>query len=214
MRRDAARLVFGCASVLLSYPGDPAPGDPAPGDLAAVRAALGRLPHGAARARLEEAVSWLASMTPAGAAALYVETFDLDRRRALHLTYYRHGDTRERGMALATVAAAYRAAGLRVQPGELPDFLPALLELAAVSPEGTAVLKAHRAAIEALRRGLDEIASPWSSVVASVTDALGPASRADSDALHRYRAEGPPSERVGLEPFAPPEVATGEVVAR
>ena len=70
------------------------------------------------------------------AAAAYVDTFDLRRRRSLHLTYYRHGDTRERGMALTALVDAYRVAGFRVAPGELPDFLPALLELAAVTPAG------------------------------------------------------------------------------
>jgi nitrate reductase delta subunit len=30
----------------------------------------------------------------------YVQTFDLRRRCALYLTYYRYGDTRKRGMAM------------------------------------------------------------------------------------------------------------------
>jgi nitrate reductase molybdenum cofactor assembly chaperone NarJ/NarW len=201
MRRHDAQLVFGCTSVLLSYPEDSFTED-----LSAVSGALGRLPRCRVRGRLVGAVAWLSARSPMEAATRYVETFDLTRRRTLHLTYYRHGDTRERGLALAALAGAYRDAGLQLRPGELPDLLPALLELAALSTTGSAVLAEHRGALEALRVELEEFDSPYTEVVAAVSDALGPASRADRTALRRYRAEGPPSERVGLEPFIPPEV--------
>ncbi|MGH9083373.1 MAG: nitrate reductase molybdenum cofactor assembly chaperone, partial [Acidimicrobiales bacterium] len=121
-------------------------------------------------------------------------------------TYYRHGDTRERGMALTALVDAFRSAGYRVVPGELPDFLPALLELAAVDPAGASVLGEHRMALDALRLALVKIPSPYAGVVDAVGDALGGLSRGDRVALRRYRAQGPPSEQVGLEPFAPPEV--------
>ncbi|MBO0693714.1 MAG: nitrate reductase molybdenum cofactor assembly chaperone [Acidimicrobiaceae bacterium] len=201
MRRSVAARVFGCASVLLSYP-DPVFFD----DLDSVAAALTRLPSGPTRSRLSRTRDWLAGQTPMEAAAGYVETFDLRRRRSLHLTWYRHGDTRERGMALAALAEVYRGAGVRIAPGELPDFLPALLELAALEPAGAAVLGEHRAALDALAGELSKQPSPYAEAITAVTDALGGASRADRDALRRYRREGPPSERVGLEPFAPPEM--------
>jgi nitrate reductase delta subunit len=201
--------VFGCASVLLTYP-DVGFVD----DLAAVSKALERLPNGRPRARLEEARRWLGGMSTMEAAARYVDTFDLRRRRTLHLTYYRHGDTRERGMALTALVDAYRRAGVRLMPGELPDFLPALLELAAVTPAGVAALGEQRAALDALREDLEKTNSPYAGVVTAVTDALGAASRADRDALRSYRAQGPPSERVGLEPFAPPEVLGGGITQR
>ena len=201
MRRGAAAAIFGCASVLLSYP-DAGFAD----DLAAVDEALVDLPQNRARARLARARDWLASMSELEAAACYVDTFDLRRQRTLYLTYFRHGDTRERGMALAALVDAYRAVGLRLAPGELPDFVPALLELAAVSAAGETVLREHRAALEALRADLEKSKSPYGDVVAAIVDALGGLSRTDRAALARYRAQGPPSERVGLEPFAPPEV--------
>ncbi len=201
MRRPAAQLVFGCASVLLSYP----EADFA-NDLLSVVNALARLPKSPTRARLEQVRTWLAGMSMMAAAACYVDTFDLRRQRTLHLTYYRHGDTRERGMALAALVDAYREAGVRVVPGELPDFLPALLELAADTPGGAAVLSEHRLALDALQADLAKAKSPYADVLIAVTAVLGTPSRADRDALRRYRAQGPPSERVGLEPFAPPEV--------
>jgi|SRR5579884_1389854 len=203
MKQRDAQLVFGCASVLLSYPD----GEFAD-DLRAVGKALGRLPSSRAKRGLTDVLSWLAARSPMEVAGSYVETFDLARRRTLHLTYYRHGDTRERGMALAALVGAYRDAGVVLRPGELPDLLPAMLELAAVSRSGMAVLAEHRGALESLRAELDEHESPYVQVIVAVSEALGPAARADRAAARRYRIEGPPSERVGLEPFAPPEVLT------
>ncbi len=41
----------------------------------------------------------------------YVETFDVTRRCCLYLTYFAHGDTRKRGLALVQFKQAYRKAG-------------------------------------------------------------------------------------------------------
>ncbi|MGH9170570.1 MAG: nitrate reductase molybdenum cofactor assembly chaperone [Acidimicrobiales bacterium] len=201
MRRATAAAVFGCASVLLSYPDDGFAGD-----LAGVRRALDRLPQSSPLLLLHDAATWLEKMAPMEAATCYVDTFDLRRGTSLYLTYYRHGDTRERGMALSALAEVYRDAGFAVTTGELPDFLPALLELAALQPAGATVLGEHRLALDALRQALDEADSPYAGVVSAVGDALPGPSRADRSALRHYRENGPPSERVGLEPFAPPEV--------
>ena len=80
-------------------------------------------------------------------AARYVETFDLRRRASLHLTYYAHGDTRERGMALLRLKKLYRAAGLPMESAELPDHLTVMLAFAALAPpgHGEALLAEHRA---------------------------------------------------------------------
>ena len=54
--------------------------------------------------------------------------FDRGRATFLHLFEHVHGDSRERGQALVDLARVYERAGLRLAPGELPDYLPALLE--------------------------------------------------------------------------------------
>jgi nitrate reductase delta subunit len=201
--------VFGCASVLLSYPEDTFEDD-----LGTVERVVSALPRGSVRSRLGEVARWLGGLSSTEAATTYVDTFDLRRGVCLYLTYYRHGDTRERGMALAALVDSYRATGFGIVPGELPDFLPALLELAAARPAGAALLGEHRMALDALSVALKKARSPYESVVAVVCDALPGPSRADRDALRRYRAQGPPSERVGLEPFAPPEVVGQRVTIR
>ena len=157
--------------------------------------------------------SFLGVVAASGAGELqraYVDTFDLHRRCCPYLTYYSHGDTRKRGMALLQFTAAYRAAGFELVSGELPDHLAVLCEFSAAEPDrGRALFQQHRAGLELLRAALDEAGSPWLHVADAVRAALpGAAPRDLRRALHLARA-GPPAEEVGLEPFAPPEYMGG-----
>ena len=138
----------------------------------------------------------------------YVETFDLDRRSSLHLTYYLHGDTRKRGLALLRLKHLYAAAGLPLDTDELPDHLPVLLEFAAVAPPGygRTLLAEHRLSLELLRLRLIQVESPWACLLEQLCASLPRLLAPERDRLARLAAEGPPGERVGLEPFAPPEV--------
>jgi len=151
-----------------------------------------------------------------------VETFDLPggrggsspRRRqsrcVLYLTYYRYGDTRKRGMAMVAFKAAYRAAGLEPvkgegeSGGELPDYLPMVLDFAGSHPRGEKLLRAHRADLELLLRALRDAPSPYAHVVEAVCARLPALRRPDEALVRRFRESGPPAEEVGLEPFAPP----------
>ena len=86
-----------------------------------------------ARAAFAQFLAWLRVTPPTEVAQHYVETFDLRRRCALYLTYYRHGDTRRRGMAMIIFKTAYRDAGFVPCDDELPDYLPMVLEYAALA---------------------------------------------------------------------------------
>lgn len=154
-------------------------------------------------------LGWLRANTPAEVAQHYVATFDLRRRCALYLTYYRHGDTRKRGVAMLEFKAAYRVAGFEPSEDELPDYLPLVLEFAALSPRGQTVLRRHRADLELLRRALDEAGTPYADLVAAVCARLGKPGRRDLVLVRQAWESGPPTEEVGLEPFAPPEYLTG-----
>jgi nitrate reductase delta subunit len=140
-------------------------------------------------------------------AAEYVTTFDHRKRCCLFLTYYAHGDTRKRGMALLRLKHTYAAAGLRLAGDELPDHLAVMLEFAATAgPEaGRALLLEHRAGLELLRLALHDIASPWAGVLDSVSATLPALGGDERQAVARLAAQGPPEEQVGLAPFAPPE---------
>jgi len=149
-------------------------------------------------------LDWLGRTPPDDVARHYVEVFDLRRRCALYLTYYRHGDTRKRGMAMIAFTAAYRAAGLEPSGGELPDYLPMVLDFAAADPRGEKLLRRNRAALELLLRGLRDAGSPYAFVVEAVCACLPALRRPDQALVGRLWESGPPEEDVGMEPFAPP----------
>jgi nitrate reductase molybdenum cofactor assembly chaperone NarJ/NarW len=141
----------------------------------------------------------------------YVETFDTRRRCNLFLTYFAHGDTRKRGVALLRFKQTYLRSGFLLDEGgggELPDHLCVVLEYAATIDQelGRRLILDHRAGLELLRLSLRDMRSPWASVVDAVTATL-PALRGDErDAVRRLAAEGPPEEEVGLAPFAAADV--------
>lgn len=154
-------------------------------------------------------LAWLRATPPEHVAQHYVQTFDLHRRCTLYLTYYRYGDTRKRGMAMVIFKTAYRDAGFVPCDDELPDYLPMVLDFAALCPRGQRLLSGHRADLELLRRNLTKAESPYAEVVAAVIADLPGLGKRELDQVRTAWESGPPSEDVGLEPFAPPEYLSG-----
>jgi nitrate reductase molybdenum cofactor assembly chaperone NarJ/NarW len=154
-------------------------------------------------------LQWLRTTPPTEVAQHYVETFDLRRRCALYLTYYRYGDTRKRGMAMVIFKTAYRDAGFVPTDSELPDYLPMALEFADLCPRGERLLHAHRADLELLHRALEKARTPYASIVAGVCAQLPKLGRRELSQVRAAWESGPPQEEVGLEPFAPPEYLSG-----
>jgi nitrate reductase molybdenum cofactor assembly chaperone NarJ/NarW len=183
------------ASLLLRYPDQEALAA-----LPTLTAALAELPAPVA-GHLRVVAGHRRDGTPAALAAGYVELFDFRRRCCLHLTYYTAGDTRKRGEALVLFAGAYRAAGLRVTDGELPDYLPAVLDLAALDDRGWRLLRENRVGIDLLAEALGRENAVYRHAVEAVREMLPPAQPGDVAAALRLARTGPPAEQVGLEPF-------------
>lgn len=183
-------------SLLLQYPSD---------ELLAARAELATAGRGGPVARF---LDWWVQEPARELQRSYVETFDFTRRNSLYLTYHVHGDRRQRGVALLRLKQRYAAAELDLLDGELPDYLPVMLEFAALAPPdvGLAALVEVRDAIELVRASLQESGSPYSLLLDAVADLLPGLTGAQAARVRRLAADGPPSEQVGLEPFAPPEV--------
>jgi nitrate reductase delta subunit len=192
----ADRVVWQSASLVLAYP-DSAVTDRA--DLirsALVDAAPQRAPDFAALLEF-----WESTPTPT-VQNHYVETFDLSRRHTLYLSYYTDGDTRRRGETLTTIKQRYRRSAFLVDThGELPDYLPLILEYAArVGPaDGAALLQEFRGSLELLRLALIDRRSPYGGVITAVCATLPGASPRDRQAVMAMAAAGPPTETVGLE---------------
>jgi nitrate reductase molybdenum cofactor assembly chaperone NarJ/NarW len=169
-------------------------------------AEIAELPPGPVREALEQFMAaWTAEETEL--AARYVQTFDLRRRATLELSYYAHGDTRERGMALLRLKKLYRAAGLPMESPELPDHLTVMLAFAALAPRGhgEALLIEHHPALELLRLSLHDLHSPYAHVLDAVTAPMPALTVSERAEVARLAHDGPPEEAVGLEPYGPPE---------
>jgi len=199
------RLLWRIAALLLDYPS---------ADTLAMTdqliTAAGELPD-SVREPLLHVLHEFRTTDPMQLAVRYVETFDMRRRASLHLTYYAYGDTRKRGMALLRFKHAYRQAGLELGDGELPDFLPLVLEFAAPVDrlQGERLLAEHVPVLELLRLSLADSGSAYASVLAAILATLPPISTADRRRIAELAAEGPPEEEVGLEPFAMDPLMSG-----
>ena len=189
------RLVWQAASLLLAYPDD--------GHADRLQTAARLLDHvtGEPRALLGETVVGLSLRPTMELAQEYVETFDLQKRCTMLLTYWTSGDTRNRGAEMVEFTQTYRAAGVEMPKGEAPDHLPVVLEFAAtVDPDaGRRLLAKYRVPIGVVARALADGGSPYSPVVAAVAATL-PSLASVDDVSHLMMA-GPPAESVGLQPF-------------
>jgi nitrate reductase molybdenum cofactor assembly chaperone NarJ/NarW len=204
---DAEQLsvAWQSASLLLGYPDATLLGH-----LPLLDSLAGRLPEHTAEP-LRRTVAHLGSAELPLLQADYVETFDTRRRHNLFLTYFAHGDTRKRGVALLRFKQTYLRCGFVLDAdgehgGELPDHLCVVLEFAATVDQrlGRGLLLDHRAGLELLRLSLQEADSGWAGAVAAVCSTLPPLKGDEWLAVRRLAAEGPPEEEVGLTPYATP----------
>jgi nitrate reductase molybdenum cofactor assembly chaperone len=196
MNAGEEAIVLQAASICLQYPDDAVRAT-----LPLVGNAVGGLPASAARERLATFLLHTLATPEGKLAEHYVEVFDRRRRCCLYLTWWTDGETRRRGGALAALKQRYRAAGVEFTSGELPDYLPAVLEYAATADlvDGLALLQEHRAGLELLRLALLDAGTPYAAPVEAVCALLPGPSPTDVAAAKALARSGPPREQVGLE---------------
>lgn len=126
-------------------------------------------------AELETLMDALASADPLETEAAYVQLFDRGRSTSLHLFEHVHGDSRDRGPAMVDLAQTYDKAGLFLAPGELPDYLPVVLEFASTQPlrEARDFLGEIAHIFNALFSALQERTSPYASVIGALLELAG-----------------------------------------
>lgn len=194
LSNDQRRIVHMAGSVLLDYP---TPERRA--QYALIAAELGRLPTEIA-AEFQAFLNAISDMPQGELESHFTGMFDQKRKCCPYLTYYSSGDTRRRGMALVGFIEAYRAAGWEVAVGELPDYLPMVLEFSARSETEIAggLLAAHRDGIEVLRIALESFHSPYARVLSAVCRSFPAIDDETRERYLRLASEGPPSELVGV----------------
>ena len=131
----------------------------------------------------------------------YVELFDRGRGTSLHLFEHVHGDSRERGPALIDLGQTYEKAGLVLAEGELPDYLPAVLEFVSTQParEAKAFLGEMAHIFNAVFGALRHRESAYASVLGALLELAGESAQ----------AVAPPVEEALDESWAEPVVFDG-----
>ncbi len=104
----------------------------------------------------------------------YTATFDLDPAADLHLTYHLMGDSEDRGRTLASLLWTYHREGYDAVPGELPDYLPMMLEFlsACPAPEDAALLWSCLGNVAALAERLARDQHPYAGLMALAAEIL------------------------------------------
>lgn len=122
----------------------------------------------------------------------YVDLFDRTRSLALHLFEHVHGESRERGQAMIDLRETYLRQGYEMTPQELPDYLPAFLEFAAMLPvrEARQTLADPVHVLQALHERLVDRGSPYAAVLAAAVEFAG--ARPAADALQQMRGRPDP----------------------
>jgi nitrate reductase molybdenum cofactor assembly chaperone NarJ/NarW len=179
---------------LLNYPGGELRGHlpEMRGALRAERAlTVGRL------AELDVLMNALLNSDPLDTEAAYVQLFDRGRATSLHLFEHVHGDSRDRGPAMIGLAQTYDQAGLYLAPGELPDYLPVVLEFVSTQPprEARAFLSEMTHIFNAIFSALQLRHSAYASVIGALLELAGekaqPVKLAPEDPLDESWAEPP-----------------------
>lgn len=203
MSHDDSAARYQLLSLLLDYPSDDIV-DRKDGLLAAAAS----LAPGRASDAIRRFLQYFGGQPAVALQQRYVETFDLQKRSSLYLTFFTHGDTRKRGQELLRLKRLYRSAGFVLEEGgELPDFLPLILEFASQDVEhGGWILREYQAGLELLHIHLRESGSVYSDLLEAARSGLPALGAARLVEVRRLLAAGPPREEVGLEPFAPHEV--------
>jgi nitrate reductase molybdenum cofactor assembly chaperone NarJ/NarW len=128
---------------------------------------------------LEDLMTWMTG-TGGNADALsveesYVDLFDRGRATSLHLFEHVHGDSRDRGPAMIDLAQTFEKAGLFLAPGEMPDYLPVVLEYTSTQPpkEAKAFLAEMAHIFNAIFAALEQRDTRYASVLGALLELAG-----------------------------------------
>ncbi len=119
-------------------------------------------------AALQDFVRWARSMPLIKLQANYVKTFDQSPSNALYLTHHLFEEQdRERGPALVELAEYYKSEGFEIDSGELPDYLPLVLEYVSTLDPVNARLFLQQSvhASEIIADNLEKCKSPYAPLL-------------------------------------------------
>jgi len=100
-----------------------------------IETALEDLPPGEVKQAAREFLDHVTACSPIDLQESYTAAFDMNPSTTMNLTYHLYGDTEKRAEALAGLQQRYQEAGYERTGGELPDYLPLMLEFLSIGPD-------------------------------------------------------------------------------
>lgn len=159
--KDHDKTVFTLLSVLLQYP------ESSCQEIVQLRPMASELRFSPIQNHVHAFLDYLEHTPWEQLAQHYVATFDFSEQSTMDLTSLLCPDDRKRGQILATLKGIYSQAGLAVDSGELPDYLPMVLEFLSMADEegSQEVLAIVRPGMEKLWEQLSKDCSPYAGVL-------------------------------------------------
>ena len=150
--------------------------------LPAFRQALNEIKSVSASNRYDKILSYFEQTPLIQLQEQYTETFDLNPSNCMNLTYHRWGDTEKRGPALAHLEDIYLKSGFERISGELPDFLPLILEFISEQPHvaNSKIIPLYGMVVQALAERLGQAGHPYAILFEQLTDIFGLSDTADN----------------------------------
>ncbi len=115
---------------------------------------------------------WASGLSLTKLQAEYVNNFDLTAENSLYLTYHLFDEQdRDRGPALIELTEVYKKTGFEIGSGELPDYLPLILEYVSTmddQPSALAFLQQTSQAADIIASNLEKNESPYAPLVRMV----------------------------------------------
>ncbi len=115
---------------------------------------------------------WASELSLTRIQAEYVDNFDMTAENSLYLTYHLFDEQdRDRGPALIELAELYKSTGFEINDGELPDYLPLILEYVSTmgdAESARAFLQQTSQAADIIASNLEKNESPYAPLVRMV----------------------------------------------
>jgi len=121
------------------------------------------------KAQFKGFIDWASALSLTEFQAKYVDNFDMTAEHSLYLTYHLFDEQdRDRGPALIELAELYKSTGFEINDGELPDYLPLILEYVSTMDDNDsarAFLKQTMQAMDIIASNLEKNASPYAPLL-------------------------------------------------
>lgn len=121
------------------------------------------------KSKLTDFITWASALSLTKFQAKYVDSFDMTAENSLYLTYHLFDEQdRDRGPALIELTELYKSTGFEISDGELPDYLPLILEYVSTMDDensARAFLQQTAQAADIIASNLEKNASPYAPLV-------------------------------------------------